>query len=81
MIDLLAIYICPKHGEILEDVVMKSEIVDTVNDEVYPVTYCICGSEVHPKIEMGMQCFETVDRERWLWATGFYDDPTEDAAE
>lgn len=73
VIDLLAVYICPKHGDILEDVVMDIEEVDTANDEVYQSKSCICGREVMPKLDNGIQVFEKVDHEQWLWMTGFYD--------
>lgn len=78
MIDLLAIYLCPKCGEVLEDVVMEIEEIDTENDEVWTESICPCGRSVTPKTEDGIQCFEKVDHERWLWATGFYDNLIDD---
>jgi hypothetical protein len=77
MIDLLAVYICPKCGEILEDRVHDIDIINIETDYVDQVTLCECGREVKPKMIDGIQCFEKVDHERWLWATGFYDEVVE----
>jgi hypothetical protein len=75
MIDLLAVYICPKHGEVLEDHVHRQEEIDTENDETYlHIIHDECDLDVTPKIIDESPCFEKVDHERWLWATGFYDE-------
>ncbi len=78
MVDLLAVYICPAHGEVLEDEVGSVEDIDCTNDEVYKIYIHDpvggCGREVRPKKVGDAICFETVDHERWLWATGFYDE-------
>jgi len=78
MIDLLAVYDCPKCGKVLEDEVEYGEDIDVENDDIYGFWFCTkCNSTlVKPRTKDGNQCFEQVDHERWLWATGFYDDLT-----
>lgn len=72
MIDLFAVYICPKHGDVLEDQVHKVEDIDVDNDDVSVfLEHDECGAVVTPKTIDGVPCFEQVDHERWLWATGF----------
>ena len=80
MIDLFAIYICPNCGEVLEDRVFYHEEIDCEHDEVYPMYCCEkCHSEVKRKIVDGVECFQTVDHERWLWAEGFYDEEIQES--
>lgn len=75
MIDLMAIFICDKHGEILEDETEKVESIDTVNDEVYVNRIHVgCGQECLPKYFDGQQEFQSVSHERWLWAQGYFQD-------
>ena len=59
-------------GMVLEDQVEYCEEFDCENDEVYGFYFCTqCNSTgVRPRDNT----FEPVDHERWLWATGFYDD-------
>ncbi len=74
MIDLMQVYICPEHGEILSDQTHTVEEVDTENDEVYiHRVHDECYKDVTPKMENGIPYFQTVDHERWLWANGYYD--------
>ena len=75
MIDLFAVYVCPNHGDVLEDQVHRHEEIDTENDDVYVnMIHDDCGMDVMPKLDNGVPCFEPVDHDRWLWANGFYDD-------
>ncbi len=74
MIDLLAVYICPKCGEILEDQIDSVECIDDEHDDVWIEKVCQkCGHDVTRKMVDGVQCFEQVDHQRWLWATGAFD--------
>lgn len=69
MIDVLNVYACPKCGKVLSDQMYQSEIIDTDNDDVYIFLCCTrCDMEVKDTGE-----FQTVDHERWLWATGYND--------
>ena len=78
MIDLLAVYICPNCGEILEDMKTRvTEIYSTV-DEVITFDICNkCNEEVSPKLidvadGKKIPCLEKVDHERWLWHAGYF---------
>lgn len=76
MTDLLAVYDCQSCGRVLEDEVEVIEDIDCENDRVEAFLQCQkCRSTmVTPRTINGSPCFEEVDHERWLWATGFYDD-------
>lgn len=79
MIDLLGVYVCPKHGDVLSDQTENIEIIDTDRDDVWTEkTHTGCGLSVTRKVVDGVECFQEVDHERWLWATGYYDEPDED---
>lgn len=79
MIDLLSVYVCPKCGEILEDQIETVPIIDCINDEVWEETICQkCNHSVTRKLIDGQVCFQSVDHERWLWATGYYDELLEE---
>ncbi len=69
MFGLMAIYICPVHGEVLEDQCEHGEHIDSERDEIYPFVMHGngCWAEVRPKIEEGLQCFEQVSDERFRW--------------
>lgn len=70
MIDLMSIYLCPSCGEVLADQVTKTEIIDCDQDEVIGVILCNkCNREVK---DTGS--FQSVDHERWLWLSGYYDE-------
>lgn len=75
MIDLLSVYICPTCGDVLSDQVDEVEIIDTNRDDVWTELMCKkCRSSVTPKMTDGVQHLAEVDHERWLWASGFYDE-------
>ncbi len=79
MIDLLEVFDCPNCGKILSDQVVGSAVVDCENDDVFDVFLCRkCGHEVKPQIIDGLTCFEKVDHDRWLWASGYYDEKPEE---
>jgi hypothetical protein len=73
MFDLMAVYNCPKCGEILEDQVDFVDIINIDTDYVDQIALCECGNAVKPKMIDGIQCFEEVSNERWRWAQGYYD--------
>lgn len=75
MIDLLNVYECLHDGEVLADQVYYHEHIDIDRDEVYPAWHCAkCKAEVQLKVENSLPVYRAVDHERWLHATGFYDD-------
>lgn len=81
MIDLMRVFICPVHGEVLEDAIDVFHEHDFERDEVYDYALCTrisdfkqCRSRVEPKMVDGAPCYEKVDHERWLWWSGYYDD-------
>jgi len=81
MIDLFAVYECPKCGDVLEDKVFLHEDIDIEKDRIYQAMLCEqCFSEVRAKLVGGDFCFEKVDHDRWLWANGYYDHLFEDMA-
>lgn len=78
MIDLLSVYICPTCGDVLSDQVELVEIIDTDHDDVWGELICSkCQHSVMPKMTDGVQHMQQVDHERWLWATGAYNDSME----
>lgn len=72
---LLAIYICSKCGEILEDQIESIPIIDVASDDVWTEKiHSTCGCSVTPKKdETGNQFFSEISEEHWLWAQGFFD--------
>ncbi len=79
MYNLLNVYECPVHGEVLSDEVYYYEHIDTENDEIYPARYCSkCNREVREKtVEhegQRLPVLREVDDERARWANRFYDD-------
>ena len=75
MIDLLSVYKCQNCGDVLSDQVDVFEDIDTENDSVEEIYTCRkCTGHVRPTEEL-----QQVDHERWLWATGFYDDANSDS--
>lgn len=66
---LMAIYICPIHGEVLEDQCEYGEYIDTERDEVYPFMAHAngCWQEVRRKVEEGVECWSEVSEERYAW--------------
>jgi hypothetical protein len=70
---LASIFICPQHGETWH--VESIEIIDTINDEVYPVMVCsLCGNEVRPLIVEGAQACHALTDEEMFWELGASDD-------
>lgn len=70
MFGLMAIYICPVHGEVLEDQVERVEEIDSEHDEIYPHylhTANACYHDCTPKLSNGQQCWEQVSDERFRW--------------
>lgn len=66
---LMAVYICPVHGKVLEDECEHGEHIDSEHDEVYPFVMHGdgCWQEVRPQLHEGQQCFEQVSDERYQW--------------
>lgn len=84
MIDLLHVYDCPKCGQILEDWVDTTTLINHDTEEVVTVTYCTrCDSDVRQKMGVGsdgkpIPVLQEVDHERWLWAIGHYDESSDE---
>jgi len=79
MIDLMAVYECPRCGDVLEDEVYYHEHIDTDNDEIYPAYHCNrCNRMVKPKTQIidGQVCqvLQSVDPYRMMAAAGYFDD-------
>ena len=78
MIDLLDVYTCPIHGDVLADQVDRMEIVDAANDDVYVVYQHQhpCNHQVDSKLadtpQGKVSVLAKVDHERWLWWIGAY---------
>ena len=60
------IYICPTHGETWH--VENAEIIDTVNDEVYPIVLCgKCHTEVRPLVHDSRPVYHALSHEDMFW--------------
>lgn len=67
---LMAVYICPVHGEVLEDEIVHGESIDSEHDEIYPYVLCDkggCMRDCTPKLHEGQQVWEQVSDERFDW--------------
>lgn len=62
--NLLQVFICPVHGEVLEDKVSQVEAIDTVHDDVSVYfVHTHCWREVTPKVVDHTPCYQEISAE------------------